>query len=479
MKRRPNRSTVLAAGPDFIMAHDYDLIVIGGGPAGYAGAIRAAQLGLKTLCVERDKLGGICLNWGCIPTKALLSNAHLVDLIQHKGKDFGFTGTAAWDFSQMIKRSRGVTDRMNRGIQGLFKKYKVEHVEGSARVTKPGTVVVGDKTLTAKSILIATGCRPRVLPGAEFDGKTIISYKEAMNLPAQPKSMLVVGAGAIGCEFAYFYNAIGTKVTIVEMVDRILPLEDEEVSATLKRSLEKRGLTILTGTKTGKVEKTPSGVKVQVETPKGPQTIEAETMLVSIGVQGNVEDVLDPSLGVEMVKGHIKADAKNGYVTSVPGIYAAGDIIGPPWLAHVAHHEAICCVEWIAGFAQHSVDYSIIPGCTYTEPGVGSVGLTEKQAREAGHEVRVGKFPFIASGRAVAADETEGFVKLVFDAKHGELLGAHLIGAMATEMISELVLAKSLEATEEEILRTMHPHPTFSESVMEAAGQGLGESVHL
>ena len=331
------------------MAEDYDLIVIGGGPAGYAGAIRAAQLGKRTLCVERDKLGGICLNWGCIPTKALLSNAHLVETLQLHGKDFGWNGKSSWDFAQMIKRSRNVTVKMNQGIQSLFKKYKVDHQQGEARVIKPGTVKLGDKTLKAPAIIIATGARPRPLPGADFDGKTILSYKEAMNLPSQPQSLLIVGAGAIGCEFGYFYHAVGTKVTIVEMMDRILPIEDDEISAALEKSFAKRGLKVLTKTKTGKVEKTAKGVRVELETPAGKETIDAEKMLVSIGVTGNVEEVLDPSLGVELVKGHIKADPKKGYVTNVPGLYAVGDVIGPPWLAHVAHHEAINCVETLCG----------------------------------------------------------------------------------------------------------------------------------
>ncbi len=461
------------------MAYDYDLIVIGGGPAGYAGAIRAAQLGKKTLCVERDKLGGICLNWGCIPTKALLTNAHLAELVKDHGKTFGLSGQTSWDFSQIIARSRGVAGRLNKGIESLFRKYKVEHLAGSARVIKPHTVKVGDRTITAESILIATGARPRVLPGAEFDEKTIITYKEAMALPKQPASMLILGAGAIGCEFGYFYNALGTKVTLVEMLDRILPIEDEEVSRELEKCLAKRGLTILTKTKSSRVEKTPQGVKVTLDAPGGPKTVEAEVMLVSIGVQGNVEDVLDPALGVELVKNHIKADPKRGYATNVPGLYALGDVIGPPWLAHVAHHEAICCVERLCGHAEHTVDYTNIPGCTYTEPGVASVGLTEKAARDAGHTLRIGKFPFLASGRALAADEAEGFVKLIFDAQYGELLGAHLIGAQATELIAELVLAKKLEATEDDILQAMHPHPTYSEAIMEAAGQGLGESIHI
>ena len=461
------------------MAHDYDLIVIGGGPAGYAAAIRASQLGKKALCIEKDKLGGICLNWGCIPTKALLTNAHLVELINRHGKQFGWTGQSSWDFGQMIGRSRGVASNLNKGIEGLFRKYKVASKFGTAKVMKSNTVQVGSETVTAAKILVATGVRPRPLPGAEFDGKQVISYKEAMSLPKQPKSMVIIGGGPIGLEFGYFYNAIGTKVTLVELLDRILPGEDEEVSAALRKSLESRGMTILTGSKTGKVEKGPTGVKVEVETANGKQTIEAEVMLVSIGVLANVEGVFDDSIKVELVKGHIKADPKNAYVTSAKDIHAVGDVIGPPWLAHVAHHEAICCVESLFGTHPRTVDYSNIPGCTYTDPGVASVGLTEKAARDTGRKIRVGKFPFFASGRAQAADETEGFVKLVFDAEHGELLGAHLIGSQATELIAELVMAKKLEATEEEIIHAMHPHPTYSEAVMEAAAQGLGESVHI
>jgi dihydrolipoamide dehydrogenase len=461
------------------MAHDYDIVMIGGGPAGYAGAIRAGQLGKRVLCVERDKLGGICLNWGCIPTKALLTNAHLVEMVQNHGKAFGFSGQSAWNFAPMIERSRAVAAKLNKGIEALFRKYKVQSKFGVAKVVAPHTVDVGKEKVTAESIVVATGVRPRPLPGAEFDGKTVISYKEAMSLPKQPKSMLIIGAGPIGLEFGYFYNAIGTKVTVVELLDRILPGEDEEISKALEQSLTKRGLTVYTSSKTGKIEKTAGGVKAAVETPSGPKTVEAELMLVSIGVLGNVEGLFADSLKVAIEKNHIKVDPKNGYVTSVPGIYAVGDVIGPPWLAHVAHHEAICCIERLCGHADRTVDYTTIPGCTYTDPGVASVGLTEKAARAAGHELRIGKFPFLASGRALASDETEGFVKLVFDAKYGELLGAHLLGSQATELIAELVMAKKLEATEEEIVHAMHPHPTYSEAVMEAAGQGLGESVHI
>jgi dihydrolipoamide dehydrogenase len=461
------------------MAHDFDILVIGGGPAGYAAAIRASQLGKKTLCVEKDKLGGICLNWGCIPTKALLTNAHLVETINRHGKGFGFTGQSAWDFGQIIRRSRDITTKMSRGIESLFRKYKVSAKFGTAKILDPPTVRVGDEKIPAGSIVIATGVRPRALPGAEFDGKAIITYKEAMALPAQPRTMLIIGAGAIGCEFAYFYNAVGTKVTLVELQDHILPIEDGEVSDALEKSLAKRGVTIHTKSKSTKVEKTPTGVRVALDTPAGTQTVEADVMLVAVGVTGNIENLWDAKLAIDVDRGHVKADRAKGYVTSVPGIYAIGDVNGPPLLAHVAHHEAICCIERICGESERSVDYGNVPGCTYTDPGVASVGLTERAARAAGHELRIGRFPFLASGRAQAADEAEGFVKLIFDAKHGELLGAHILGSAATEMIAELVMARKLEATEEEIMHAMHPHPTFSEAVMEAAGQAMGESIHI
>ncbi len=461
------------------MAYDYDIAFIGGGPAGYAGAIRAAQLKKRVLCVERDKLGGICLNWGCIPTKALLTNAHLAELLKNHGAQFGFGGQASWDFTQMIRRSRSVAAQLNKGIEGLFRKYKVSSRIGTATVVAPNKINVGGETVSAESIVLATGVRPRPLPGADYDGKTIISYKEAMILPGKPQSLLIIGGGPIGLEFGYFYNAIGTKVTVVELLDRILPGEDEEVSEALRQSLTKRGLTILTGSKTTTVEKTRKGIKAEIESPQGKTSVEADLMLVAIGVMGNIEGLVADELKLEVVKHHVKADPKKGYATSVPGIYAVGDVIGPPWLAHVAHHEAISCIERLCGFADRPVDYTTIPGCTYTDPGVASVGLTEKAAREAGYTVRIGKFPFAFSGRALAADETEGFVKLVFDAKYGELLGAHLIGSQATELIAEHVMAKKLEATEEEILHAMHPHPTYSEAVMEAAGQGLGRSVHI
>ena len=386
------------------MAYDYDIVVIGGGPAGYAAAIRAAQLKKRVLCIEKDKLGGICLNWGCIPTKALLTNAHFVELINNHGKHFGYSGQASWDFGQMIGRSRSVAGQLNKGIEGLFKKYKVNSKFGVAKVVAPNKIQVGNETISAESIVIATGVRARPLPGAEFDGKTIISYKEAMSLATRrPKSMRSTSAaGPIGLEFGYFYNAIGTKVTVVELLDRILPGEDGcEVSASLEKSLTKRGLVIHTGSKTTKLERSGNGVKAEIETPKGKASVEAEKMLVAIGVLGNIEGLFADDVKVEIVKNHIKADPKNGYVTSVPGIYAVGDIIGPPWLAHVAHHEAVCCIERLCGFADRTVDYTTIPGCTYTDPGVASVGLTEKAARTRPGATRSGSASSRSSSVAV------------------------------------------------------------------------------
>ena len=463
------------------MPHNYDIIVIGGGPAGYAAAIRAGQLKKRTLCIEKENLGGTCLNWGCIPTKALLESAALVRKMRH-ATDWGISvENLKVDYPAMIARSRAIADKLSKGIAHLFRKHDVKHEMGTAVVVAPHkvrmTTSAGSSEVSAENIIIATGARPRALPGMDFDADRIITSREAMNLKAQPKSLAIIGAGAIGCEFADFYNAIGTQVTLIEMLDHLLPNEDEDCSIVLERSFAKRGITVMTKTKTDKVEKTAQGVKLTVTNAKGSSTVEADKVLVAIGVTGNIEEVIAKDLKLEIFKGHIKVDQK--YQSSVPGIYAAGDVIGPPWLAHVAHHEAVNCVEAIAGLHAHQIDYRMIPGCTYTHPQVASMGLTEKKAKEDGRQLKIGKFPFSVSGRALAAGETDGFVKLIFDAKYGELLGVHMIGETVTELLAELVLAKGLEATEEEILTAMHPHPTMSEAIMEAAGAAVGRAIHI
>jgi dihydrolipoamide dehydrogenase len=474
----------------------YDLVVIGGGPAGYVGAIRAAQLGMRVVCVERDKLGGVCLNWGCIPTKALLQAAELYHWAAHEAGDWGVnTGTVSHDFAKVIGRSRTVAGNLNKGIHALFKKNKIEHIEGSAFIPARGKVEVRDaqgkaqRTLAAKHILIATGARPRPLPGADFDGKTIISSREAMTITEQPKKLVIVGAGAIGMEFAYFYHCFGTQVTIVEMLDHLLPIEDQEVSKTVARAYKKLGITALPGHKTLKVEKTGNGAKVTVAPADAKdddidkqQTFEADKVLVAIGVQGLFADLFDQTLGVHSEKGHIKVDRVN-YQTSLPGIYAAGDVIGPPWLAHVASEEAIVCVERIVGHETHDIDYDAIPGCTYCQPQVASIGRTEqalaKQGLKAGSDYRVGKFPFTASGKAQATGHTDGFVKILSGAKHGEILGCHMVGANVTELAAEIGLAMRLEATADELIATMHAHPTLSEAIHEAALGTQGRMVHF
>ena len=463
------------------MAYNFDIIVIGGGPAGYAAAIRAGQLKKLTLCIEREKLGGTCLNWGCIPTKALLDSGAFVRQL-HRAGDWGVSfDNLKIDFSAMIARSRGIADKLSKGIAHLFRKYEVKHEEGTATVLGANrvrlTTGAGSREVTAEHIIIATGARPRPLPGADFDREKIITSREAMNLKIQPKHLAIIGAGAIGCEFADFYNAIGTKVTIIEMLDNVLPNEEEECSLVLERSFAKRGIEVMTKTKTDKVETTADGVKLTVSGAKGVSTILADKVLIAIGVTGNIEDVIDKDLKLEIFKGHIKTDGK--YQTSVPGIWAVGDVIGPPWLAHVAHHEAIACIDTIFGQHVHEVNYKMVPGCTYTHPQVASMGMTEKQARADGREVKIGKFPFSASGRAMAAGSTEGFVKLIFDAKYGALLGVHMVGDNVTELLAELVVAQKLETTEDEILSAMHPHPTLSEAVMEAAGAAVGRAIHI
>ncbi len=457
----------------------YDLIVIGGGPAGYVGAIRAAQLGKRVACVEKERAGGTCLNWGCIPTKSLLRNAELYHLMSHRAEDFGFKIEGlSYDWSKVIKRSRDVSDKNASGIEFLFKKNKVDYVRGEASLEKGGEVAVKLKdgkseTHQAANILVSTGVVSRPLPNFPFDGKRVIGSREAMVLEPQPKSMVIIGAGAIGVEFAYFFNAFGTKVTLIEMLPNILPIEDTEVSQTLEKALKKQGINIRTNSETTKTEVSKTGVAITVEG-KTAQTIEAEVCLVAIGVQPLLPNgKLKPKL---TGRGYLETNER--YQTSLPDVYAAGDIIGPPWLAHVASWEAIQAVEGMFGEIEPR-KVGFFPGCTYCQPQVASVGLTERAAQDAGKKFRVGKFPFSASGKARAIGETEGFVKLIIGEPHGEILGAHIIGPEATEMIAELGLAITLEATHEEIEATIHAHPTLSEAVHEATGQAFGRAIHL
>ncbi|HMX61633.1 MAG TPA: dihydrolipoyl dehydrogenase [Candidatus Sumerlaeota bacterium] len=463
------------------MASSFDVVVIGGGPGGYVAAIRAAQLGLKTAVIERDRLGGICLNWGCIPTKALLKNAEIYDHLMH-GAEWGIKAdNITIDFDRVIKRSRGVADRMSSGIDFLMKKNKVTPIIGTAKLLKGNKVEVtkkdGKDVVEAKHIIIATGARARSLPNVTIDGEKIITSKEAMFLKEIPKSLAVVGAGAIGIEFAYFYAVLGTKVTVIEYMDTILPVEDRECSAVVMKSLKKRGVNIITGAAVKSVEKTAKGTKVTYEIQGKAETVEADKTLMAVGVTGNIENIGLEDLKVETAKGAIKVD--KDYKTNVPGIYAIGDVNGPPWLAHVASAEGVHCVEAIAGKKPHPIDYSNIPGCTYCQPQIASVGLTEDKCKEQKLDYKVGKFPFIASGKAVAAGEPDGMVKIIFGKKYGEILGAHIVGSEATEMIAELTLAKAMEGTMEDIHHTIHAHPTFSEAIMEAAGAADGLAIHI
>lgn len=461
---------------------NFDVIVIGSGPGGYVAAIRASQLGMKVGVVERENLGGICLNWGCIPTKALLKSAQVYEYASHAA-DYGVvTADVKPDFEKMVARSRGVADGMSKGIQFLFKKNKIEVLTGFGKLKDNHTVTVtaADGTAadyTAKHIILATGARSRELPNLKQDGVKIIGYRQALTLPKQPKSMVVVGSGAIGSEFAYFYNAIGTQVTLVEFLPNIVPLEDEEVSKTLERSFKKVGVKVMTNSSVESVDTSGELCKVKVQTKKGVEEIEAEIVLSAVGIAPNVEGIGLEELGIEMEKGKVKVD--QFYRTNVEGVYAIGDIIPGPALAHVASAEGITCVEKIAGLDVHPVNYKNIPGCTYTTPEVSSVGMSEKAAIEAGYEIKVGKFPFTASGKASAAGQKDGFVKLIFDAKYGELLGAHMIGGNVTEMISELVVARNLETTGHELIKSIHPHPTMSEAIMEAAAAAYGEVIHI
>lgn len=461
---------------------NYDLIVIGSGPGGYVAAIRASQLGMKVGVVEKAELGGICLNWGCIPTKALLKSANVFEYIQH-ASDYGINvKDAVPDMTSMVKRSRDVAAGMSKGVQFLFKKNKIDQITGHGKLKKGGKVEVtdgaGKKTdYEAKHIIVATGGRSRELPSMKIDGKKIIGYREAMVLAQRPQKLLVVGSGAIGVEFAYFYSTIGTEVTIVEFLPRMVPVEDEEVSKALERSFKKAGMTIYTNSEVTKVDTGGKGCVSTIKTPTGEIKIETDIVLSAIGIATNLENIGLEDVGVKTDKGKVIVDDFGK--TNVPGIYAIGDITRGPALAHVASAEGIICVENIAGKKPEPLNYNNIPGCTYCSPEIASVGYTEDAARKAGFEIKVGKFPFSASGKAKAAGASDGFVKVIFDAKYGEFLGAHMIGHNVTEMIAEVVAARKLETTGHEIIKTVHPHPTMSEAIMEAAAAAYGEVIHL
>jgi dihydrolipoamide dehydrogenase len=460
----------------------YDVIVLGSGPGGYVAAIRAAQLGLKTAIVEKENLGGICLNWGCIPTKALLKSAQVFDYLKH-ASDYGLTVKEFdKDFGAVVQRSRGVADSMSKGIQFLMKKNKIDVIEGTGKL-KPGkkldvTAADGKTTeYSADHIIIATGARSRELPNLPQDGKKVIGYRQAMTLPEQPKSMIVVGSGAIGVEFAHFYNSMGTKVTVVEFMPNIVPVEDEDVSKQFERSLKKSGIEIMTNSSVEKVDTSGAGVKATVKTAKGEEILEADILLSAVGIKSNIENIGLEEVGIATDRDKVLVNAY--YQTNIPGYYAIGDIVPGQALAHVASAEGILCVEKIAGLHVEPLDYGNIPGCTYATPEIASVGLTEKQAKEKGYELKIGKFPFSASGKAKAAGTPDGFVKVIFDAKYGEWLGCHMIGAGVTDMIAEAVVARKLETTGHEIIKSVHPHPTMSEAIMEAAAAAYDEVIHL
>ncbi|WP_299215653.1 dihydrolipoyl dehydrogenase [uncultured Dokdonia sp.] len=455
----------------------YDVIVLGSGPGGYVTAIRASQLGLKTAVVEKESLGGVCLNWGCIPTKALLKSAQVFEYLKH-AEDYGLkVDNVDKDFAAVVKRSRGVAEGMSKGVQFLMKKNKIDVIEGYGKI-KPGKKVeVDGKEYSADHIIIATGARSRELPSLPQDGETVIGYRKAMTLDKQPKKMIVVGSGAIGVEFASFYNSMGTEVTIVEYMPNVVPVEDEDVSKQFERSMKKAGITVMTNSSVEKVEKTENGVKATVKTKKGEEILEADIVLSAVGIKTNIENIGLEDVGI--VVDRDKIIVNDWYQTNIPGYYAIGDVTKGPALAHVASAEGITCVEKIAGMHVEAIDYGNIPGCTYASPEIASVGMTEKQAKEAGYELKVGKFPFSASGKASASGAKDGFVKVIFDAKYGEWLGCHMIGAGVTDMIAEAVLGRKLETTGHEVLKTIHPHPTMSEAVMEAVADAYGEVIHL
>jgi len=478
------------------MADQYDIIVIGGGPGGYVAAIRAAQLGFKTAVVEREHLGGICLNWGCIPTKALLRSAEIYHYMEH-AKDYGLSAEKiGFDAAAIVQRSRGVSGRLNGGVGMLLKKNKVDVIWGEASISKPGEVVVSAPkkpavqpqnpvpkgvlpagTYGAKHIIVATGARPRVLPGIEPDGKLIWTYFEAMVPPAMPKSLLVMGSGAIGIEFASFYRTMGAEVTVVEVMPQILPVEDAEIAGLARKRFEKQGMKIISGAKVTKVEKGANSVTATIDDGKGTQTITAERMISAVGVVGNIENLGLEKLGVKIERGVVVTDGLGR--TNVPGIYAIGDVAGPPMLAHKAEHEGVICVETIKGMHAHAMDKGKIPGCTYCNPQIASVGLTEGKAKELGYDIRVGRFPFIGNGKAIALGEPEGLIKTIFDRKTGQLLGAHMIGAEVTELIQGYVVAMTLETTEEELIHAVFPHPTLSETMHESVMDAYGRAVHI
>ena len=455
----------------------YDLIIIGSGPGGYVTAIRASQLGFKTALVEKESLGGICLNWGCIPTKALLKSAQVFEYLNH-ANDYGLNikGFSS-DFKAIISRSRNIAEGMSKGVKFLMKKNKIDVISGYGKVKPDKVVDVDGIEYQADHIVIATGARSRILPTIPQDGKKIFGYREAMNLPKQPKKLIIVGSGAIGVEFAYFYNSLGTKVTIVEYLPNLVPLEDHEISKELEKSFKKRGINVMTSSEVTSISTKGKGVKVVIKTSKGEETLEADTLLSATGIKSNIEGIGLEKVGIAVDKDKILVNSY--YQTNIPGYYAIGDIVPGPALAHVASAEGILCVEKIAGHDVTPIDYGNIPGCTYCSPEISSVGLTEKQAIDQGFDVKIGKFPFSASGKASASGHKDGFVKVIFDSKYGEWLGCHMIGAGVTDLIAEAVLGRKLETTGHDVLKTIHPHPTMSEAIMEAVADAYDEVIHL